>query len=148
LYEEHTRSIIGAFYEVYNVLGYGLLESAYAAALDEELGARGHHVEREVWVEVHYKGKAVSRQRIDRIVDDRVVLEIKATEVLPRFAKRQLVSYLKVSGNEVGLILHFGPKPEFYRLVSTKSFQRHQQQHKRGGHADEKRNESATAENR
>src|SRR6476661_3302848 len=96
LYEEFTRSIIGGFYEVYSVLGYGLLESAYGAALDDELTSRGHLVEREVWVDVHYKGKPVSRQRIDRIVDRRVVLEIKATEVPPRFTKRQIVSYLKV----------------------------------------------------
>jgi GxxExxY protein len=119
LFDDLTRSIIGAFYDAYNEMGFGLLESVYGAALDEELRRRGHHVEREFWVDVFYKGTAIARQRIDRIVDRQVVLEIKATEQLPPFAKRQLLTYLRVTRLEVGLILHFGPTPEFYRMVSS-----------------------------
>ena len=112
--------MIGAFYEVYNGLGYGLLESVYAAALVEELTARRHVVEREVFVDAYYKGKPIARQRIDLIVDKTIVLEIKATEVLSRFAFRQMLSYLTVTQLPIGLILHFGPRARFHRLVSTK----------------------------
>jgi GxxExxY protein len=88
LYDDLTRSIIGAFFEFYNILGYGLLESVYGAALDEELRLRGHHVEREVWVDVYYKGVPVKRQRIDRFVDRKIVVEIKASTLLPAYAER------------------------------------------------------------
>src|SRR5215470_4371200 len=97
LYDDLTRSIIAAFFEVYNILGHGLLESVYVAALDEELRRRGHHVEREVWVDVYYKGVPVKRQRIDRIVDGKVVVEIKASAVLPQYAERQLLTCLKAT---------------------------------------------------
>src|SRR2546428_9571718 len=118
--DESSHSIIGAFYAVYNELGFGLLESVYAAALESELCSRGHVVEREVWVDVFYRGRPVARQRIDMIVDRQVVLEIKATDQLPRFAQRQLLNYLTVTNLELGLVLHFGPEPKFYRMVSTK----------------------------
>ena len=119
LHAEVTRAIIGSFFEVYNALGFGLLESAYAAAIQRELRRRGHVVRREQWIDVLYKGEAVARQRVDMIVDDRVVVEIKATELLPRFAKRQLLSYLTVTALEVGVLLHFGPEAKFYRMIST-----------------------------
>jgi GxxExxY protein len=117
--QELTGSIIGAFFDVYNALGYGLLESVYAAGLAVELSARGHVVEREVFVDVYYKGNAIARQRLDMIVDRAVAIEIKATEVLPRFSYRQLLAYLTVTRLEIGLILHFGPRARFYRMVST-----------------------------
>ena len=84
-----------------------------------EFRSRGHLVEREVWVDVLYKGQPVARQRIDLLSDRQVVLEIKATEQLPRFARRQLLNYLTVTKLELGLILHFGPEAKFYRMVST-----------------------------
>jgi GxxExxY protein len=114
-----TGSVIGAFFEVYNALGYGLLESVYAAALAEELVARGHAVEREVFVDVFYKGKPISRQRLDLLVDKTLVLEIKATELLSRFSFRQMLSYLTATRLPLGLILHFGPRARFHRLVQT-----------------------------
>ena len=114
-----TGSVIGAFFEVYNALGYGLLESVYATALAEELVARGHTVEREVFVDAYYKGKPISRQRLDLLVDKTLVLEIKATEVLSRFSFRQMLSYLTVTHLPLGLILHFGPRAKFHRLVHT-----------------------------
>jgi len=117
--EDSTHSIIGAFYAVYNALGFGLLESVYSAALQHELRARGHWVDREFWVDVVYRGEPVAGQRIDLLVDRQVVLEVKASEELPRFARRQLLSYLTCTHLELGLILHFGPEPKFYRMVST-----------------------------
>jgi GxxExxY protein len=117
--QELAGSIIGAFFDVYNALGYGLLESVYAAGLAVELSSRGHVVEREVFVDVYYKGNAIARQRIDMIVDRVIAIEIKATDVLPRFTYRQLLAYLTVTRLEIGLILHFGPRARFYRMVST-----------------------------
>jgi GxxExxY protein len=118
--DEFTHSIIGAFYSVYNTFGYGLLESVYANAMTIELRSRGHWVEREVWVDVLYKGHRVARQRLDMVSDRLVILEVKATEQLPPFARRQLLNYLRVTPLELGLILHFGPEPKVYRMVSTK----------------------------
>jgi GxxExxY protein len=73
-------TVIGGFFEVYTHLGYGLLETVYAAALRRELESRGLRVEREVWIDVLYKGDAIAKQRIDMIINDCVIVEIKATE--------------------------------------------------------------------
>ena len=118
---ELTRSVIGAFFEVYNVLGYGLLESAYAGALARELVARGHRVAREVTFVIRYKGDPVGVHRLDMVVDEKVVVEIKSTERIPQSVLRQLLSYLKASRLEVGLLLHFGPSPRFYRQIFRES---------------------------
>ena len=115
--DESTRSIIGGFYAVYTELGYGLVESLYSKALETELRLRGHVVEREKWVDVYYKGHRLGRQRIDMLVDHAVVVENKATERLPLYVKRQLQTYFRATSLELGLILHFGPEPKFYRQV-------------------------------
>ena len=120
LLEGHlTESVIGAFYEVYNTLGYRFLEQVYLAALERELRARGHAVGREVWVPVHYKGEEISRQRLDMIVDERLVVEAKSTQDLHKSAPRQVYNYLRATRLQVALLLHFGPEPAFYRLVHT-----------------------------
>lgn len=115
--EALTRSIIGAFYEVYNQLGYGFVESIYAAALERELIARRHAVAREVSVRIRYKGDVVAWQRLDMVVEGRVVVELKAGSVLAPVALAQLLSYLKGSGIAVGLLLHFGPRPLVRRVI-------------------------------
>jgi GxxExxY protein len=117
LEETLTRSVIGAFYEVYNNLGYGFLEHLYVMALERELLARGHRVAREVWVRVVYKGEELGIQRIDMIVDDKVVIETKASSKLPDYAARQLFNYLRATNLEVGILLHFGPKASFHREI-------------------------------
>lgn len=81
--ERLTDSIIGAYFEVYNRLGYGFFEAAYTRALMIELADRGHHVAREVAVDLYYKGHNIGRQRVDLIVDEKVIVEIKSTEILP-----------------------------------------------------------------
>jgi len=111
--------VIGAFYDVYNAMGYGFLEGTYLNALEAELTARGHEVAREVAVVIRYKGKPVGLQRIDMIVDGGVVVEVKSTERLAQSGHRQLLSYLAASDLEVGLLLHFGPEAKFYRHVSS-----------------------------
>ena len=120
LEEDRTHSIIGAFYEVYNTLGYGYLESVYCSALEGELRDLGHTVARQYAVRVMYKGREVGFHRLDLLVDDRVILEIKSTAVLPPTAQRQLLNYLRGTSLEIGLLLHFGPKPVFYRQVCLK----------------------------
>jgi GxxExxY protein len=115
--EALTRSVIGAFYDVYNTLGYGFLEHLYVLALERELISRGHKVSREFGVRVMYKGDELGVQRLDMIVDDKLVVETKSTHELHKFATRQVYNYLKATKLEVGLLLHFGPEPKFYRLI-------------------------------
>lgn len=120
LEETLTRSIIGAFYEVYNTLGFGFLEHLYVLAMEQELIARGHKVSRQVSVPVFYKGRQLGSQRLDMIVDDKVVIEIKSTFDLHPAAHRQLRSYLQGTKLQLGFLLHFGPEAKFYRVVSTR----------------------------
>lgn len=76
---ETTNVVIGCFFEVYNTLGYGFLEHVYGLALERELMARGRNVSREVSIPVQYKGDLLTSQRVDLIVDEKVVVEIKST---------------------------------------------------------------------
>jgi GxxExxY protein len=123
--EELTHSVIGAFYEVYNTMGPGFTESLYAEALTRELVARGYSVEREVTVPVSYKGEAIGVQRMDLIVDGTLILELKSSSNLNKEAPKQLLSYLKATQLEVGLLLHFGPdSARFYRVVSSNNRKR------------------------
>jgi GxxExxY protein len=115
--EQLTHSVIGAFYAVYNSLGFGFFEQVYMSALERELRAMGHAVGREIYVPVIYKGEEISRQRIDMIIDERLLVEAKATLELHKSAKRQVYNYLRATRLQVGLLLHFGPEPCFYRLV-------------------------------
>ena len=124
LQEELTRSVIGAFYNVYNEMGYGFLEATYLNALEAELVARGHEVAREAAFVVRYRGKPVGVQRVDMIVDALLVVEVKSTERLARSAHRQLLSYLNASDLEVGLLLHFGPEAKFHRQVHSNDSKR------------------------
>ena len=112
-----TESIIGAFYDVYNTLGYGFLEHVYVRALERELRSRNHSVAREVAIGVRYKGEIIAEQRLDMIVDRKVLVEIKSTHDLNKSAARQVYNYLKATTLEVGLLLHFGPQPTFYRMI-------------------------------
>ncbi len=117
--ERPTRSIIGAFFEVYNTLGFGFLEHVYVMALERELIDRGHRVAREVSVHVAYKDHVLAVQRIDMIVDEKVVVETKAGAELPGAAQRQLFNYLRATSLEVGLLLHFGLEPRFHRVFCS-----------------------------
>ena len=114
-----TGSVISAFYAVYNTLGFGFLEHLYVLAMERELRARGHRVAREIGVRVMYKGEELGMQRLDLIVDDRLVVETKSTFDLHRAAVRQTYNYLRATNLEVGLLLHFGPEPKFYRVVCS-----------------------------
>jgi len=119
LHEEVTGAIIGAFYEVHNTLGFGYLEHVYVLALEMELKARGHEVAREVSVPVFYKGFPLTRQRLDMIVDGRVLVETKSSHELPKVAPRQVRSYLQGTRLEVGLLLHFGESANHFRIICS-----------------------------
>jgi GxxExxY protein len=114
--EALTRSVIGGFFEVYNTLKFGLFETLYAKALEWELVSRGHRVTREFGVRVCYKGLDLGIQRLDLVVDEMLVVEVKSTQDLHKAAVRQVYNYLRVSNLELGLLLHFGPEPKFYRV--------------------------------
>ena len=128
LHDGLTHSVIGAYYEVYNTLGHGYLESIYLAALERELRMRGHSVARELSVRVMYKGEEIGMQRLDMVIDDVLVVEAKSTHTLHESASRQLFNYLRATNLEVGLLLHFGPRAQFFRLVCEKNFKRHSKQ--------------------
>jgi GxxExxY protein len=119
LEEERCYSIIGAFLEVFHYFGPGLSEAICAAALEVALTDRGHKVASEVAVPVMFKGRQIGWQRIDRVVDDRVVVELKSTEKLPAFVHAQVVSYLRVTSFEVALLLHAGTEARWKRFVDS-----------------------------
>ena len=101
---------------MYNTLGFGLQEHIYKLALDRELRDRGHLVQRERLVNVFYKQKLLGRQRLDMVIDEVLVVEVKSTVDLHAGARDQLYSYLRGTNLQLGLLLHFGPKPRFYRV--------------------------------
>jgi GxxExxY protein len=121
---ERANSIVAGFYDVYNYFDYGLSESVYIGALELELCERGHKVVRELRVPVTYKGRRVAWQRLDMVVDGKIIVESKATEKLAPAARTQIVSYLRASTFAVGLLLHFGPKPSFQRFIDWPKRQR------------------------
>jgi len=122
--EAITRSIIGTFYDVHRALGFGYREHIYALAMERDLVAKGHQVDREVAVMIHYRGEPLARQTMDMIVDKRVIVENKATEYLHPGVAKQLSGYLTATIMEVGLILHFGRKPKFRRMICENRFKR------------------------
>lgn len=116
---ELSHSIVGAFLAVYNYFGYGLSERIYAGALAYELRDRGHLVIRELVVDVRYKNRHVATQRLDMVIDDTLIVEIKSTEKLSPADRLQLINYLRATKFEVGLLLHFGPAPRFERFIDS-----------------------------
>ena len=121
LHSELTEIIIGAFYQVHHELGFGFLESVYSAALGCMFLDLGVPFEREVPSAVYFRGLRIGRFRADMIVDRRVLIEIKASSVLDPNAEAQLINYLRATDLELGLLLHFGQKPGFRRLVFANS---------------------------
>jgi GxxExxY protein len=119
LHEELTGKIIGAFYTVYNTLGHGFLEKVYENALVLELRKQGMIAEQQKRIDVFYAGQRVGEYFADIIVEGCVVLELKAAEAIAPEHEAQLINYLKGTALEVGLLLNFGPKPQFVRRIFT-----------------------------
>ncbi|HEU5414813.1 MAG TPA: GxxExxY protein [Candidatus Angelobacter sp.] len=112
-----SEAIIGIFYEVYNELGYGFLESVYRNSLQLALLAKGLRVEAEVAVPVFFRGKNVGDFRADAVVNRSVLLELKTAEAISIAHEALLLNYLRATKLEVGLILNFGPKAQVRRLA-------------------------------
>lgn len=112
-----TERIIKAFFKVYNTLGYGFLEKVYENALMIELKKDGLEAENQRKIKVFYDGFQVGDYFADIIVNDLVIIELKAAESLCEEHELQLINYLKATEIEVGLLLNFGKKPEFRRKV-------------------------------
>jgi GxxExxY protein len=113
--EELSRRIVGCFFDVYNELGPGLFESLYSRALEIAVRAEGLHVEREYPIAVRFRGQQIGFQRVDMLVERRIIIENKSTEFVTEAARHQLRCYLKAMRLDLGLLLHFGPRPNFYR---------------------------------
>jgi GxxExxY protein len=114
---ELTEKIIGIFYDVYNELGYGFLESVYEESLAIALREAGLAIERQISIPVWFRGNKVGDFRADVLVQGTVLLELKSTRVLELAHEAQLLHYLKSTTIEVGLLLNFGQHPQFRRLL-------------------------------
>jgi GxxExxY protein len=119
LERERCYSIVGGFLEVFHYFGPGLAESVYTGALVHALEDRGHHVAREVGVEILFKGRPVAWQRLDMVVDERIIIEVKVAEKLAAYAQAQVVSYLRATRFEVGLLLHVGRSADWKRFIDS-----------------------------
>ncbi len=121
IYSDITEKIIQCFYTVYNSLGNGFLEKVYEKALSIELRRAGLQIEVQCPIKVYYQNEIVGEYFADIIVNDSVIVELKAIDSLNAVHGNQLVNYLKATGIEVGLLLNFGPKPEIKRKIYTTS---------------------------
>ena len=114
-HSELTEKIIKIFYKVYNRLGYGFLEKVYENALIIELKKENIPAICQSPIRVIYEGNIIGEYYADILVDNKVIVEIKATKYLVKDNEAQLLNYLKATNSEVGLLLNFDPKPEIKR---------------------------------
>lgn len=119
LHGDITAQIIGGFFQVYNTLGHGFLESVYEKALKIELEQKGLAVKRQWKLDVYYSNHLVGEFYPDLVADGRVIIELKAAESLHPQHEAQLLNYLRASDIEVGLLLNFGRQPQFVRKLFT-----------------------------
>ena len=119
LYQDLTSQIISCFYQDYNKLGFGFLEKVYENALLIELTKNELKIGRQKPINVYYDNKLVGEYFADLIVEDKVIIELKAAETLIEEHELQLINYLKATNIEVGLLLNFGRKPEIKRKILT-----------------------------
>ncbi len=119
-HEELTGSIINAFFKVYNTLGYGFLEKVYENALLLELRGRGIHCLSQYAVKVYYDNVEVGFYIADIIVNDILIIEIKAAEGLCEQHEFQLINYLRATDLQIGLLLNFGKSPQFKRKIVSR----------------------------
>ena len=117
LYQPVTEMIIGAYYKVYNSLGFGFLEKVYENAMVIELVEHGFLIGQQQSITVFYKGTVVGDYVADIVVNDKIIIEMKAAECLREEHAAQLMNYLKATYIEVGLLFNFGRKPEFRRVI-------------------------------
>jgi GxxExxY protein len=125
IHSEISDLIIKAFYNVYNKLGYGFLEKVYENGMIIELKRLGLNAEKQKQLKVFYDEFEIGEYYADIIVNDCVIVELKAAEAICPEHEAQLVNYLKATDIEVGLLLNFGKEPKFKRRVLTSEFKNH-----------------------
>jgi GxxExxY protein len=125
---EHERKhwdlchqIVGVYYSVYNELGYGFLEAVYEETLAIGLTESGLQVARQVATPIWFRGRSIGEYKADLVVNDAVLLELKAARILDTSHEAQTLNYLRATDIEVALLLNFGPKPHFKRFVFENS---------------------------
>lgn len=119
LHKSITDSILKAYYNVYNELGSGFLEKVYQNSMFFELKSFGLKVEAQKQIKVYFKNQLVGDFYSDLLVEDKVIVELKATEFLLDIHTAQIMNYLKATPIEVGMLLNFGEEPEFKRVIYT-----------------------------
>jgi GxxExxY protein len=115
--EDLTSKVIGAFYDVYNELGHGFLESVYHKAMIVALRTAGLEVATEVAVPVTFRGQSVGEFRADLVVNQTILVELKVAQALDRTHYAQVMNYLKATPFEIALLFNFGAKPAFKRII-------------------------------
>lgn len=117
LHSEITDKIIKAFYKVYNTLGYGFLEKVYENAMAIELRKEGFEILQQKNIKVYYEEEVVGDYYADLVVNDSVIVELKAASSICEEHEAQLLNYLRATDIEVGMLLNFGKKAEFKRKI-------------------------------
>jgi len=119
LFKQETNEILGAFYKVYRTLGYGFLERVYQNAMFLELNKRGFLCCAYHPINVYYEGMIVGEYVADILVNNKIILELKAVNHLAEDHEKQLVNYLKATKIELGLLLNFGERAQVKRKIFT-----------------------------
>jgi GxxExxY protein len=117
IHKEITETILKAFFQVYCELGYGFLERIYQIAMEMTTRQLGLNIQRQAPVKVRFRGEVIGSYWADLVVNDLVIVEIKAVKMLCEEHEAQLLNYLKATKYEIGLLLNFGPRPQVKRLV-------------------------------
>ena len=121
-HSELTEQIINAFYKVYNTLGFGFLEKVYENAMSIELRNAGLKHRKQYPVDVYYDDEEVGSYYADIIVEDKVIIELKAAKTLSEKHEAQLINYLRATDMEVGLLLNFGKEPQLKQKVFSNEY--------------------------
>ncbi len=117
LHKELTEKLIGIFYDIYNELGHGFLESVYEEALSIALGENQIPFQRQIAIPVFFHGRQIGDFRADLLVDGKVLIELKAGRGIDLSWEKQVLNYLRGTSIEVGLLFNFGPEAQFRRYV-------------------------------
>ena len=115
--EELSQKVIGVFYDVYNELGHGFLESVYENAMVTALRSKGFGVEQQYAVPVWFRGNRVGSFCADLVIERTIIVELKAVRSIDPSHEAQLLNYLRATDIEIGLLLNFGVKPEIKRRI-------------------------------
>ena len=117
IYRELSGAILGAFYSVHSELGFGFLEAVYSNALTLVLRGAGVRVDRQVPFEIRFRGSTIGLYRADLVVESSIILEVKSVQAIVDEHTAQLLNYLRAYGLRLGLLLNFGERAQFRRLI-------------------------------